>query len=34
VKVLQEAGFDAASPEFWQGGYDVLSGMINALKEL
>jgi oligoendopeptidase F len=34
VKVLQEAGFDITSPEFWQGGYDVLSGMISALEEL
>ena len=25
VKVLEEAGFDVASPEFWQGGFDVLS---------
>ncbi len=32
VKILAEAGFDIASPEFWQGGYDVLSGMIDALE--
>jgi len=32
--VLEEASFDVASPEFWQGGYDVLSGMISALEEL
>lgn len=34
AKVLQEAGFDIASPEFWQGGYDVLSGMIDTLEAL
>ncbi|MFN2278134.1 MAG: M3 family oligoendopeptidase, partial [Candidatus Promineifilaceae bacterium] len=34
VKVLEEAGFDASSPEFWQGGFDVLSGMIDTLEEL
>ncbi len=34
VKILQEAGFDVASPEFWQGGYDVLSAMIDTLEEL
>ena len=34
VKVLEEAGFDVASAEFWQGGYDVLSEMISTLEEL
>ncbi len=34
VTVLEEAGFDVSSPEFWQGGYDVLSGMIDSLEEL
>ncbi|MFN2138785.1 MAG: M3 family oligoendopeptidase [Candidatus Promineifilaceae bacterium] len=34
AKVLQEAGFDIASPEFWQGGYDVLSDMIDTLEKL
>jgi oligoendopeptidase F len=33
VRVLEEAGFDIATPEFWQGGYDVLSGMIDTLEE-
>jgi oligoendopeptidase F len=32
--VLQEAGFDVASPAFWQGGYDVLSQMIDELEAL
>jgi oligoendopeptidase F len=31
---LEEAGFDISSPEFWQGGYDVLSSMISSLEEL
>jgi oligoendopeptidase F len=34
VKMLEEAGFDPTSPEFWQGGYDVLSSMIDTLEEL
>lgn len=34
AKVLQEAGFDIASTEFWQGGYDVLRGMIDELEQL
>jgi oligoendopeptidase F len=34
AKVLREAGFDIASPAFWQGGYDVLRGMIDDLEQL
>lgn len=34
AKVLQEAGFDISSPTFWQGGYDVLRGMIDELESL
>lgn len=34
VKVLEEAGFDVASPAFWQGGFDVLKEMIDELEEL
>lgn len=34
AKVLREAGFDIASPAFWQGGYDVLRGMIDELESL
>ena len=34
AKVLREAGFDIASPEFWQGGYNVLKGMIDELEQL
>ncbi len=33
-KVLREAGFDITSPSFWQGGYDVLRGMIDELESL
>ncbi len=32
--VLTEAGFDIASPAFWQGGYDVLSELITELEQL
>lgn len=34
IKVLTEAGYDIASPEFWQGGYDVLSEMISELESM
>jgi oligoendopeptidase F len=34
TKVLREAGFDIASPAFWQGGYNVLKGMIDELERL
>lgn len=32
--VLEEAGFDFYSEEFWQGGFDVLRGKFERLKEL
>jgi oligoendopeptidase F len=32
--IIREAGFDMASPEFWQGGFDVLSGMMDELEAL
>lgn len=32
--ILEEAGFDITSADFWQGGYDVLSGMIDDLERL
>ena len=34
IKVLREAGIDPASADFWQGGYDVLSGMVDELEAL
>ena len=33
-QVLQEAGFDVATPEFWQGGYDALAAMLAELESL
>ena len=32
--ILDEAGFDARRREFWQGGFDVLSGMVDELESL
>ncbi len=32
--ILSEAGIDIASAEFWQGGFDVVSGYINQLEAL
>jgi oligoendopeptidase F len=31
-RVLQEAGFDVATPEFWQGAYDALAAMLAELE--
>ncbi|MCP4543386.1 MAG: M3 family oligoendopeptidase [Chloroflexi bacterium] len=32
--IITEAGFDMASPDFWQGGFDVLRNMIDELEAL
>jgi oligoendopeptidase F len=32
-KILEEAGMDIASPEFWQGGFDVIRTMITELEK-
>jgi oligoendopeptidase F len=32
--IIGEAGFDMASPDFWQGGFDVLRGMLDELEAL
>ena len=32
--IVSEAGFDMASPDFWQGGFDVLRGMLDELEAL
>jgi len=32
--IISEAGFDMASPDFWQGGFDVLEGLLGELEEL
>ena len=34
ARILKEAGIDIASEKFWQGGYDVISGMIDELEKL
>ncbi len=34
IKVLSEAGFDIASLDFWQGGFDFLDGMLAELEQL
>lgn len=34
MKILSEAGLDITSPTFWQGGFDVLEGMLSELNQL
>lgn len=34
ARILREAGINIASEKFWQGGYDVISGMIDELERL
>ena len=34
ARILAEAGIDIASPEFWQGGFDVLKRTIDELEKL
>ena len=34
IEILDEAGFDIRRHAFWQGGFDVLSGMVEALESL
>ena len=34
LEILDEAGFDIRSKAFWQGGFDVISGMIDELEAL
>jgi oligoendopeptidase F len=33
-RIIGEAGFDIASPDFWQGGFDVLQGFLDELEAL
>lgn len=33
-KILSEVGIDIKSKEFWQGGFDVIKGMVSELKEM
>lgn len=32
--IISEAGFDMASPDFWQGGFDALSAMLDELEQM
>jgi len=34
IPILEEAGFDVRDPGFWQGGFDVIEGMIDQLSSL
>ncbi|MFC2081874.1 M3 family metallopeptidase, partial [Candidatus Bipolaricaulota bacterium] len=34
IAVLDEAGFDICKREFWQGGFDVLAGMVDELESM
>jgi oligoendopeptidase F len=34
MRILKEAGIDIASAKFWQGGFDVIAGMIDELERL
>ena len=34
AEILGEAGIDIRSPQFWQGGFDVLSKMVDELEKL
>jgi oligoendopeptidase F len=33
VKILSDAGIDVYQPSFWQGGFDVISGMVKQLEQ-
>lgn len=34
IELLAEAGMDVTKPEFWQGGFDVIDGMVSRLEAL
>lgn len=34
VELLADAGIDVSKPEFWQGGFDVISGLVSKLEAL
>jgi oligoendopeptidase F len=34
MALLRNAGMDVSTPEFWQGGYDVIEGMVDRLEKL
>lgn len=33
-KILQKAGIDIHSAEFWQGGFDVIAGLVDQLEQM
>jgi oligoendopeptidase F len=34
MRILKEAGIDITSAKFWQGGFDVIAGMIDELEKI
>ncbi len=34
IEILKDAGIDVSKPAFWQGGYDVVSGLIKQLEDI
>jgi oligoendopeptidase F len=34
MQVLSEAGIDVSKPEFWQGGFDVIKGLVDQLEKI
>jgi oligoendopeptidase F len=34
MKILTDAGVDVRQPAFWQGGFDVLSEMVDKLEQM
>ncbi len=34
VELLKEVGIDVTTAEFWQGGFDVISGLVDKLEAL
>jgi len=34
MKILSDAGVDVRTAEFWQGGFDVLSEMVDKLEKM
>jgi oligoendopeptidase F len=34
IALLAESGMDVTKPEFWQGGFDVIDGMVKKLESL
>ena len=34
ARILSEAGIDISQAEFWQGGFDVISGLVDQLEAM